>query len=117
MKTIEKAAIDYAQKVYPQINGEHEVDIDGAIISNSANSFIAGIEFAQQWISVDDELPEETIDFPFEKYLVLVDIYAKNYSARTVTCAIYECKKWSIDRDTEDIIEFTVTHWRPIELK
>jgi len=104
MKTIEEAAVDYAQKVYPQINGEHEVDIDGAIISNSANSFIAGIEFAQQWISVKDELPEKH-----------KDCIVKVANFDNIILFGYQYKgKWYQYYDDS---ELNVTHWRPIELK
>ena len=64
-------------------------------------SFKAGVEFAQRWISVEDELPE-TIDD--EKIFLRYPILIKN-----------------IDGAFQALNTFsnigTYTHWRPIELK
>ena len=64
-------------------------------------SFKAGVEFAQRWISVEDELPE-TIDD--EKMFLRHPILIKN-----------------IDGAFQVLNTFsnigTYTHWRPIELK
>ena len=63
--------------------------------------FKAGVEFAQRWISVEDELPE-TIDD--EKMFLRHPILIKN-----------------IDGAFQVLNTFsnigTYTHWRPIELK
>ena len=67
----------------------------------SEAGFKAGVEFAQRWISVEDELPE-TIDD--EKIFLRYPILIKN-----------------IDGSFQSLNTFsnigTYTHWRPIELK
>lgn len=63
--------------------------------------FEAGVEFAQRWISVEDELPE-TIDD--EKIFLRYPILIKNIDGA-----------FQVLNTFSDIS--TYTHWRPIELK
>jgi len=49
MKTIGEAARDYANKHFEERLGN----------CGAKNGFLAGVNFAQQWISVDDELPKQ----------------------------------------------------------
>jgi len=49
MKTIEQEAREYAEKVTLNTGSDR---------TKRENAFKAGVEFAQQWISIDDELPE-----------------------------------------------------------
>ena len=65
-------------------------------------SFKAGVEFAQRWISVEDELPE----IGDEIIVKLKEHPLKKYQAWSIECR----------RDIE-IIPVLATHWRPIELK
>ena len=65
-------------------------------------SFKAGVEFAQRWISVEDELPE----IGDEIIVKLKEHTLKKYQAWSIECR----------RDIE-IIPVFATHWRPIELK
>ena len=85
MKTIEEVAKEFSEKS----------------VWACPISFKAGVEFAQRWISVEDELPE-TIDD--EKILLRYPILIKN-----------------IDGALQVLNTFsnigTYTHWRPIELK
>ena len=91
MKTIEEAAYSECPNV------ENESDwIDG---------FTAGAEFAQQLISVDDELPEES------KFEMSEDVLTLAGSKYSVKCYDYSLGKWSGSPHV------TVTHWRPINLK
>ena len=62
------------------------------------NGFKAGVEFAQRWISVEDELPEES-DF----------VLVKTGSGCITTAYFHQEDSYF----TSGII----THWRPIELK
>jgi len=86
MKTIEEAALNYAAR---------------KVILNEfcpAQDFIAGVEFAQRWIDVKDELPTEQGRF------------------------LLKHRKYGVHSGTlMDLVgEFKigeVTHWRPIELK
>lgn len=94
MKTIEEAAKQYGEKVSPHSTWTAK---------NVEISFKAGIDFAQRWIPVKEELPE----IKKHDYQIFVkDIYGYNV----------------LDIDTDTDIKETlslndVTHWRPIELK
>jgi hypothetical protein len=63
-------------------------------------SFKAGVEFSQQWIDCNDDLPENDIE-------VLVKNRSNGY-----TVGMYSDGKWTFD--FENFIG--VTHWRKIEL-
>jgi hypothetical protein len=94
MKTIEQAAVEYANIMTLSVN------VRPAIIC----TFKDAIRFAQQWISVDDELPEERL-------LVLI---SSDGFFKDVACI--EDKRW-IYRKSGEYVSINVTHWRPIELK
>lgn len=84
MKTIDEAASDYSCRK------DNE--------SESYMGFKSGVEFAQRWIPVNDELPE-----------CGTEIIVKNEHRK-------EVRKIGSIYDIKDITEFA-THWRPIELK
>lgn len=92
MKIIEEAAKEYANKNHFRfINAvEQEVDI---------KAFKAGAEFAQRWISVEEELPNK-----FDWVLCrseLHDCYIAHYLGEY---------GFSVDSNSK------ITHWRPINL-
>ena len=92
MKTIKEAAHEYFRKT--QLGLENP---------GSESGFIAGVEFAQRWISVEDELPEEPT------FLI-----AKKLNG-LVLGLFYNANK---DFMYGEVIQTSqVTHWRPIELK
>ena len=97
MKTIEEAAKDYSKsKSSAEVfRCAHETD------------FKAGVEFAQRWISVEDELPE------------IGDIFlVKTDNGCITTAYLHGIKSGFITYGEDAYIEFgTITHWRPIELK
>lgn len=99
MKTIKQAAKEFAES-------EIMETYDSIIEELKRISFIHGAEFAQQWISVDDELPEANIN-------VLAKCGKTYWTARLQPhgkgLTLY-CIKGS--RYSE---EFEATHWRPIE--
>ena len=95
MKTIEEESRLYAESKANPMFRSLEVSI-------AEKAFKAGVEFAQRWISVEDELPEIGDDIilklrehPLKKYQVWH--IADNYDIKLVP--VY------------------ATHWRPIELK
>jgi hypothetical protein len=107
MKTIKKAAEEYVGK-----------DIGTILLGYTPverakyDAFKSGVEFAQRWISVDEELPPcSDIDIlikgiNYEGQEGIVDI---GYMHESVPCI-------------ENFISlsgeiYEVTHWRPIELK
>lgn len=94
MKTIEEASEEFEKE-----NGEkiwHKNENSGSILC--VESFKSGVEFAQRWIDISDEMPE-----------VGVQILTKNGDKVGLSLPL---TMW----DIKDITEFA-THWRPIELK
>jgi hypothetical protein len=118
MKTIEEAAKAWRDAEYPKTGMNDDWADDGwdegyncAARESSIRDFIAGIEFAQRWISVDEELPE--IDTPV---LVMVS----HFRSSIITVARYNSEEGEIawkNNLFSDRIRLKVTHWRPIELK
>ena len=100
MKTIEEAAKNYAIS-------RHVDSVELKFVGKYQQAFKAGAEFAQRWISVEEELPE--IDESGESDLILMKIdhfvYVGNYT---------EDREW-VELITRE--KYTPTHWRPIELK
>ena len=96
MKTIEQAAIEYAEKATLNALTHRYKRI---------NAFRAGAQFAQQWINVEDELPESG-----ELILVMLD-----NDKSQVSSARFNGRDFSIDFG--DMAVGKITHWRPIELK
>ena len=102
MKTIEEAAKDFNDS---HVNGHHPQKWVSDI-------FKAGVEFAQRWIPVEEELPEVG-------RIVLV----KTKINKVTTCEMYipkDClgnilgeKEWAANYNFKQAI----THWRPIDLK
>lgn len=98
MKTIEKAAYEYHKEYGYSENSNEEL------------AFEAGVEFAQKWISVEDELPEIK-DERYQinvKYKSGIDIYD------TIAIEPSICTKENLSDILNDL---NITHWRPIERK
>ena len=88
MKTIKEAAHEYFRKA--QLGLENP---------GSESGFIAGVEFAQRWISVEDELPSIGDH-------ILIKLKRD------------KLKIWRIfNEDDRILVSNYATHWRPIELK
>jgi hypothetical protein len=108
MKTIEEAA-----KEFEECNGEkiwHENENSGQALC--IESFKKGVEFAQRWIPVEEELPIANDHS--------IDIEMKLDNNVKLTGYLFADGDWM--KYTEDgrgliITERHVTHWRPIELK
>ena len=102
MKTIEDAALEYA--IQRHVDAE-----ELKYIGRYQQSFKAGAEFAQRWVSVEEELPDskngyinkEVIAFTSDKfsYILIYDDYLGWLPNGT-------------DADIDNI-----THWRPLNLK
>ncbi len=106
MLTIEQAAKDFNDS---HVNGHHPQKWVSDI-------FKAGVEFAQRWISVDEELPEIGCTVFVKKELRQGDTWVQHIysvSTRLAPSGEWESIKWSDVGFTRGI----VTHWRPIELK
>jgi len=101
MKTIKEAAKS------PEFNRALLLSNPHQVITKS---FESGVKFAQRWISIDDELPE----IKNERYQIFIK--------RAFKIDPYEVFSISpLIKSKENLIEifseFSVTHWRPIELK
>ena len=99
MKTIEEAARDYALS---------REDNDYTIETEMA--FESGIEFAQRWIPVEEELPEIG-----EK--VITKMNKDKRTSYGIATRIRE--EWEINSHWIDhtFSNMTITHWRHIDLK
>jgi hypothetical protein len=99
MKTIEEAAEDYAQRTDKE-NAEWVM-----------KDFLAGVEFAQRWISVEEELPpQERSNGESER------VFVKDEDGHRGFCRYnHKSRKWTNGSLYGDWMG--VTHWRYIELK
>ena len=111
METIEEAAIECAntyvkgyRDFYPSNEGDF-IDV-----------FESGVEFAQRWIPVEEELPDIGEEVLVKRELRQGDTWVQRFcsvSTRLAPSGEWEDVKWSDVGHTRGI----VTHWRPIELK
>ena len=102
MKTIEEGLEEAYQKA-----GEN---------AYFGNGFKSGVEFAQRWISVEDELPKEGVsvliknDFGCFGINVLENGFWRMCTVEKIA-GLLNLKEYELERFA------TPTHWRPIELK
>jgi hypothetical protein len=98
MKTIEEAAAAYATQKERVTRSEHA-------------AFVAGVEFAQRWISVKEELPPKVRGNGDSETIFVKDEFGDygfcHYNHKN--------RKWTNGIPGGDWMG--VTHWRPIELK
>lgn len=91
MQTVKEAAKENAEKYW----------VSDSRYKSSIASFNAGVEFAQKWIPVEDELPEERVfvlcQNPFSAFVA--SFHGKEKGFRIPNAEG----------------EYKVTHWRPIE--
>lgn len=103
MKTIDEAANEFAKEIR-----------ENSLSGNNAGKqqyqagrkigFKAGVEFAQRWIPVEEELPE-TNEFKESKICLV-----KNRCAIDIGRYYSNHNRWFLASGN-----FKVTHWRPIE--
>lgn len=101
MKTIKQASEERANECVHNPNPNDYPDVSsGDIWDYIKDAFTAGVDFAQRWISVEEELPNK-----FEWVLCrseLHDCYIAPYLGES---------GFSVDSDSE------ITHWRQIKIK
>ena len=112
MKTLEQAAKEYAERMVDQcinVTIEH-------LKKYAYQDFKAGVSFAEEWISIKDELPD------YDQPILTKDIY---------DCYDLMCFKMAGDEGVSDfdedvfingymwykLSENFITHWRPINRK
>lgn len=93
MKTIDQAA----KELFPDCNNES----DQKTVEMFREIFRKGAKFAQQWISVEDELPELK-DKPYQVLVKSITGHIETYHV--------------IDRKSQHFIKEFI-EWRPVELK
>ena len=91
MKTIKEAATDH---VKTHFSGTFTTQAD------PRESFNAGVEFAQRWIPVEEELPDN-----------LTDVLIKQSNGKiSIGCLMFS--SFNVEMENKKI---QVTYWRPIE--
>jgi hypothetical protein len=114
MKTIEEAKDDCILDC--GCLNYRESDYTAGYAGGIDYGFEAGVEFAQRWISVEDELPDfDKSKYPngdFEIFLVKMATGSINYKIKYCVANLIAEGRWSCEFDWN-----VVTHWRPIELK
>ena len=100
MKTIEEAAWKFAEE-----NTDPE-----SYVGCTYSGFKAGVEFAQRWIGVDEELPEIGEN-------VITKMTKDKRASYGIATRIRE--EWEINAHWIDhtFSNMTITHWRRIDLK
>ena len=93
MKTLEQAAREYVKNRKYSINETN--------YEKNISHFIAGAEFANRWISVDEELPD------FDT-LILCKTNVGGYFIGVFNDLVFSVRALAVS---------DVTHWRPIEMK
>lgn len=105
MKTIDEAAKEYAE------------DVTATHREFAANNFIRGVEFAQRWIPVEEELPEDNfvetgMQFGFDLLVTF-----PNGRISLVDRLWSEAMQDYYWRYKDGSRVYEVKSWRPIELK
>jgi hypothetical protein len=110
MKTIKEAALEYAEKHGFRVpyDGSNEF-YDKTDVKASEDGFLAGVEFAQRWISVDEELP-------MKRYGSSSTIILIKTSANYIYVGIYDHSEETWVLETSCLVKGGVTHWLPIKL-
>lgn len=100
MKSIHEAALNYSNDITPKVEGRG-IEIEKA--------FLAGAKFAQRFISVNDELPED-IETEGRTHIPCI---VTNGDTKTIAFRRLSplTKKWNWN------VMMEVTHWRPIDIK
>ena len=109
MKKIKEAAKEYAISLHAD---DRHLSIS-EIEMYAKTDFEAGVEFAQRWIPVEEELPE--IGEKVQVKLLIEIIGHKTTDIDHDRLILKDGKTWMFD--VEQMAGIAVTHWRPIELK
>lgn len=103
MKTIEEVAIEYSDN----LPYTHSKTLTGII------SFKGGVEFAQRWIPVEEELPEEK-NHRFSDLVLTKDSFG-NIKLERYDFEFMRFNQIRYDSLVKD--DGQVSHWRPINIE
>ena len=107
MKTTEEAAKEYSRRVSPQSDWTAR---------NAEISFKAGVEFAQRWIPVEEELPEVGAMVLTKMEKRHGDTWVQNYYSTATR--LENQGEWQTVNWVDHSISFGhITHWRHIDIK
>ena len=108
MKTIEDLALDY-------VNSTSITFPEEAV----KKAFKKGVEFAQRWISIEGELPEDTQEILMKNVDWENEYYPEGVRSGwyNATHCKYYTSLWDDNKEEFVTSESIPTHWRPIELK
>lgn len=104
MITIKEAAKEHSRKLNLSLEAR-----DNICREDFEKSFIEGVKFAQRFISVNDELPED-IETDGRTHIPCIVINETNFETKTIAFRRLSplTKKWNWN------VMMEVTHWRPI---
>lgn len=111
MKTIKEAAKESAKKMLPLQTDLH---------SYFREQFKDGVEFAQRWIPVEEELPlcyESGLWDGLRSDFVLVKFQDGRWTKARLYSGILDGNSFNDWCNENDYQLYIITHWRPIELK
>ena len=100
MKTIEEAALEYCS--------ETEENWYKFVLRSPFDSFKAGARFAQRWIPIEEELPDEKNGYINKEVIAFT-------SDNCAYVLIYDDYIGWLPNGTDADID-NITHWRPIEI-
>lgn len=110
MKTIEEAASIYAEPIASDLSHKSMDDLNICDLEDYiAESFKEGVEFAQRWIPVEEELPDEKNGYINKEVIAFT-------SDNCAYVLIYDDYIGWLPNGTDADID-NITHWRPIEIK
>ena len=108
MKKIQEAAKEYS------------INSNSNFVEDGEKEFKAGVEFAQRWIPVEEELPEESQDWHHERnqnYKYYDNVLCKSKNNKVFVARRYSFLNGNIKWNVSSTSENSITHWRQIELK
>lgn len=114
MKTIEQVAKEYANLRVPVYVADTEIIYTVEDLNMLAQcDFEAGAKFAQRWIPVEEELPEEgvLVQAKYEKRLIDTQV-KRGYTYATCRTNKFTGELCLVDDSFKGGI---ISHWRPIE--
>lgn len=112
MKTINDAAKEHAKEVNNEYYDEFSPNSNFTVGEICETDFKCGVAFAQQWIPVEEELPQMEDKFNMLSEVVLVK--AKDLANEITAYYDYDYKLWI---SYPGNLYVKTTYWRPIELK
>lgn len=117
MKTVEKEAKD---RSYSFVHDNIEYSHPNFVANEKSQSFKDGVEFAQRWIPVEEELPEQSQKWHYEtnqNYKYYDNVLCKSKNNKVFVARRYSFLNKNIKWNVSSTSESSITHWRPIELK